>query len=133
MIGDHWTVTKIQHYKNGRRMGDGDTTNVLTVQMRLLGHRLYWVQEVDWLSVRAITVDTPEWSTPLGPTAASQTTAWLERAMAMGPLSVYLYDSAGWDRLLGDFVNAEGESLSEWLMRPIELGGCGYPAYQRGT
>lgn len=131
MIGDQWQIMQIQYYKNGRRMGDGDTLNVICLQQRMLGHRRYHIMEVDWLGVRLITVDTPETKDPGYTLATGQLTQWVEQALAMGMLTVYLYNSAGWDRLLGDLVNAEGESASEWLMRPIELGGCGWPAYHK--
>lgn len=131
MIGDQWVLVSIQYYKNGRRMGDGDTLNGILAQMRLLGHRRYLVQEMDFLGIRLVTVDTPEVGQFGHAQATRQLTEWVEKSMLEGPVLVYLYDSAGWDRILGDLVNASGESASEWLMRPVELGGCGWPAYEK--
>jgi hypothetical protein len=128
-VADPWRVEAIQFYKNGRRMGDGDTLNVLTSKIMRLGHRNYDVREVDWLGIRLVWVDTPEMADENGPLAARQLTDWLGRAAGLGPLRVDLYESGGWDRVLGDLIDARGEHASEWLMRPIELGGCGWPAY----
>lgn len=121
-----WIVKSVQKNILDVRRGDGDTVWLLRSTIQRLGDRDFYVQDVDYMSVRLVWVNTPERGKPGYRAACDELTEWLDRAMAMGTLRVYIYDGgAGWDRLLGDVVNARGESASQHMM--IERG---WPAYE---
>ena len=132
--GAVWDVITVPRYKSGRRYGDGDTVRLVRTGIFKLGDRRWRLTDPDRLGepIRLILVDTPETGDKAGNAAATaDTSAWLERKLRIGPLKVICYDSAGWDRVLGDVIAADGESLSEWLMRAGD-NGRGWPMYVEG-
>lgn len=132
--GVSWDVVGIPHYKNGRRYGDGDTIRLIRTRIARLGDRDWRISDADPLGepIRLVWVDTPEHTDP-GPwaQATAEMTAWIERKLALGPLRVICYQSAGWDRVLGDLLAADGESCSQWLLTEGN-GGAGWPPYIEG-
>lgn len=103
------------------RVTDGDTVRVLRSRTVELDGRRYRLAddpatEPRGVSIRLVWVDTPErGDNPGWETARADLTDWLDRAAPRG-LRVVCYASAGWDRLLGDFLDADGGSASQWLM-----------------
>lgn len=130
-----WEVLKLPRYKNGKRYGDGDTVRLVRTGIFRLGDKPWRLTDADPLGepIRLVWVDTPETTDKIGnATATADTTGWLDRKMALGPLRVLCYESAGWDRVLGDVIAADGESLSAWLLTEGN-GGQGWPLYVRGA
>lgn len=133
--GEEWDVVEFLRLKNGRPRGDGDTVNIIRTGLRRLGDKLFHVTDAKWQPARLCWVDTPESDQPEGYRLADyQLDNWiLERLHSGEKLTAYCFDGgAGWDRLLVNIVDEDGESASEYLMRPREQGGCGWPAYEEG-
>lgn len=122
-----WTVLEVEHYKNGRRMGDGDTFNARCRTKQPLGRKWHWVEDDEFVGCRLAWVDTPEKTDPDYALAAKDLTNWIMRKLAIGPLTVYAFGSAGWDRELVDLIAADGESASQWMMTT-----GGWPLYVKG-
>lgn len=124
-----WTVLEIEFYKNGRRMGDGDTFNARCRTRQPLGRKWHWVEDEDFVGCRLAWVDTPEKAKDplMASAAASDLTDWIWRKLALGPLTVYSFGTAGWDRELVDLVAADGESASQWMMAVRN-----WPMYEKG-
>jgi hypothetical protein len=132
--GVPWDVVSVPHYKNGKRYGDGDTVRLVRTGIFKLGDKRWRLTDPDPLGepIRLPWVDTPESSDKIGnATATADLTGWLTRKLALGPLRVVCYDSAGWDRVLGDLIAADGESCSGWLLR-YGNNGAGWPLYVKG-
>lgn len=130
--GELWEVLDFKLLKSGRPQGDGDTVTFHLTGVKRLGHRRYFVTDVDWQSARLCWVDTPERGDHPGYEQADlDLDTWiLERLNAGRALTAFVYDGgAGWDRLLVNLVDDQGESASEYLMRPKAQGGCGWPMY----
>lgn len=131
--GTPWDVLAIARYKNGRRLGDGDTLDLLRTRIAQLGDDWFRVTDLAPKPIRLVWVDTPEkkdhdpWAR-----ATADTTGWIERKMALGGFTVVTYGSAGWDRELGDLIAADGESCSQWLLTEGN-GGVGWPYYAKGA
>jgi endonuclease YncB( thermonuclease family) len=133
--GAAWDVLAVPRYKSGKRYGDGDTVRLVRTGVFWLGDKRWRLTDTDPLGepIRLVWVDTPEKADKKGNAqATADTSGWIERKLALGPLKVVCYDSGGWDRMLGDVISADGESLSAWLLTPREDGGGGWPLYVEG-
>jgi hypothetical protein len=130
-IGVEWTVVEIAYFKNGRRRGDGDTFDALREQIAWLGDRKYLVADLEMVAFRLPWVDTPE--TRKEPAkaakAAAEFTYWIEQSLELGPLTIFCYGTAGWDRILADIVNADGNSAAQYMMTEGN-DGRGWPLYE---
>jgi endonuclease YncB( thermonuclease family) len=115
--GTEWAVDQVV------RVTDGDTLRVRRSRPVELDGRTYKLgdNETTGIPIRLVWVDTPERSDVRWGQARKDLTDWI---LAHQPLRVVCYESAGWDRLLGDLLDADGNSASQWLM--IEKG---WPPY----
>ncbi len=127
MTGTEWRVIHVDETRSGRRRGDGDTVYLIRTGRARLGDDEFYLTDVEPKSIRLVWVDTPEAGEPGHRKAADDLTAWIEAAGAPN-LRVVCYESAGWDRLLGDLIDFDGNSASQWLM--IEKG---WPPYDGGA
>ena len=112
MNGTTWQVQSVI------RVVDGDTVRLVRSRTTRLDALELTARDAhpDGASVRLAWVDTPERGQPGYTEARTDLTAWIEQAP--GPLTVVCYEGgAGWDRILGDVLDADGASASEWLMR----------------
>lgn len=134
ITGHTWDVLDIQRYKNGRRMGDGDTLRINRATVQTLGNAVYQLIDIDpeHLPCRLAWVNTPETKDPVGWAAARDDLDWwinwhiVEQGHA---LQVVCFGTAGWDRELVDLrCVADGDSASQWLMTEGN-DGAGWPAY----
>lgn len=117
MNGTTWDVTEVE------RVTDGDSVRLWRAREIELDGRRYGLSDLDSVPIRLVWLDTPERGEVGYREARDDVLAWLERKRG-APLTVTCYESAGWDRLLGDVRADDGTSLSAWLM--IE---CGWPMY----
>lgn len=121
MTGVEWQV------EDYIRAVDGDTVRLIRRRV----HRFDGLEQITrdadpaGQSVRLVWVDTPERGQPGYAQATADLEAWIDAAEARGPLRVVCYESAGWDRVLGDLLDSDGRSASQWLM--IERG---WPPYR---
>jgi endonuclease YncB( thermonuclease family) len=121
--GTMWDVDRIE------RVGDGDTLRLYRSRLEQIGDHWYRITEVNpdgaprTVSIRLVWVDTPERGKPGWHEARDDLVKWASTA-ALGPIRVICYESAGWDRILGDLIDSAGQSASQWLM-----AACGWPAY----
>ena len=129
--GEPWEVVDFLLLKSGRPRGDGDTVTLHRTGVKRLGDKRFFVTDHDWQPCRLVWVDTPERGDSGYSQADLDLDTWiLERTTAGRTITAVCYDGgAGWDRLLVNLVDDLGESASEYLMRPIEQGGCGWPMY----
>lgn len=126
--GSTWDVVDVALLRNGRPRGDGDTVNLKRTGLRQLGDDWWQMTDPRHRSFRLPWVDTPEAGHPGYDTADADLDGWiLERLRAGRKLRVVVYESAGWDRLLGDLIDDAGDSASQYLMRE-----CGWPLYVKG-
>jgi endonuclease YncB( thermonuclease family) len=122
MTGETWQVERVS------RAVDGDTVRLVRRRVARLDSLEQITRDAhpDGASVRLVWLDTPERGHIDYRKATADLTAWIADAQQRGPLTVICYDGgAGWDRLLGDLLDADGRSASQHMM--IE---CGWPAYQ---
>ena len=129
MTGTEWVVHQLV------KVTDGDTVRVVRRRdIELDGHR-YTLSDAapDGIPIRLVWVDTPERGKPGYNQARDDLKAWIDDRI--GPwvddgeerwLRVVCYESAGWDRLLGDLIDTDGNSASQWLM--IKKGWLPYAA-----
>lgn len=124
MTGTVWDVDQVVS------VTDGDTLRVLRSRVAQLGDDWYRIHDVNpqgnraSVPIRLVWVDTPERGDHPGwENARDDLLEWIfdHGGNYYGddeehPLRVVCYESAGWDRLLGDLVDADGNSASEWLM-----------------
>lgn len=133
--GEIWDIVEFIRNKDGRPRGDGDTVTIVRHAIRRLGNDRFHVTDVDPQPARLCWVDTPERGDQPGYSQADlDLDTWiLERLNSGRQLTAFCFDGgAGWDRLLVNIVDDAGESASEYLMRPKEQGGCGWPMYEEG-
>lgn len=131
MISQTWGVLGIQFYKNGRRMGDGDTLNVVRRGVQRLGDKDWILEDPTHTGIRLVWVDTPEKDEPGWAKATADLTKFiLPYAKLDGSYNMHLvtYGSAGWDRILGDLIGDDGRSASQYLMTE-----CDWPMYKEGS
>jgi endonuclease YncB( thermonuclease family) len=124
VTGTRWDVEQVITDRRGRPRGDGDTVTLLRSRVTQLGDGRYRILDVDPQAIRLVWVDTPE----RGQDGYSQADADLDEWIGQRweRLTVVCYESAGWDRLLGDLIDrTTGESASQWLM--VERG---WPPYE---
>lgn len=106
--GTEWVVDRVE------RVTDGDTLRVIRSRIEHMGDHDFRITDVDSVPIRLVWVDTPERGNHPGWENARQDLVdWIT---AHPLLRVVVYQSAGWDRLLGDLLNYDGESASQWLM-----------------
>lgn len=121
--GTEWDVQRVLLDRQGRPRGDGDTVTLYRSRIAMLGDERYLITDVEPQAVRLVWVDTPERGQPGYAQADADLDEWIGKRM--GYLRVICYESAGWDRLLGDLIDAgTGESASQYLMTVK-----GWPAY----
>jgi endonuclease YncB( thermonuclease family) len=120
-----WSVSSVHH------VVDGDTLHLYRRRTVVLDQQL--AQDIyDRVpqSIRLVWVDTPERGVHPGwEQARADLTGWIKQAQARGPLTVITYASGGWDRLLGDVLDVDGGSASQWLLTGGNAGK-GWPYYQ---
>jgi endonuclease YncB( thermonuclease family) len=119
VTGTEWNVVAV------RRVVDGDTVHIIRSRDAQLGDDWFHIAEVKPKSIRLVWVDTPERGQPGYREATADLIAWIQER---GPARVICYESAGWDRLLGDLIDNDGNSASQYLMTER-----GWPAYQKGA
>ena len=120
MTGSQWDVERIVS------ITDGDTLRLVRRRVTHLDNLELTVRDggPNGVAARLVWVDTPEKGTHPGwENARADLGSWVSAAPL--PLTAYVYDGgAGWDRLLVDLIDAEGNSASQWLM--VEKG---WPPY----
>lgn len=122
MNGTTWLIDSIHH------IVDGDTIVVTRRRDMQLGDDMFGVVDLKPKSVRLVWVDTPERGDHPGyEDARDDLSLWMALSLSKGSVHVICYESAGWDRLLGDLINSDGDSASQWLMTER-----GWPAYVKG-
>lgn len=129
--GQKWDVIDVGLDRYGKRRGDGDTCDLVRSTIQYLGDKPMYVTDIDPEPIRLVWVDTPERGKDGWALGKAELTAWLERKLEIGPLTVICYGSAGWDRQLGDLISYDGESASQWLMIHGN-DGKGWPPYVPG-
>lgn len=110
--GTEWEVLVVS------KITDGDTVRLVRQRLIDVDGRTYWLQDGPGLRgvpIRLAWLDTPERGMHPGwENARDDLTHWVDQAP--GPLRLVCYASAGWDRLLGDLIDATGRSASQWMM-----------------
>jgi endonuclease YncB( thermonuclease family) len=114
--GTEWEVVSVA------KVTDGDTVRLVRRRQIDVDGRRYWLTDVTSESIRLVWVDTPEKGDHPGwENARADLATWVSHRIPLGAivprgLRVVCYESAGWDRLLGDLIDADGNSASQWLM-----------------
>lgn len=124
MTGTEWRVESVVS------VTDGDTVRLVRSKPVELDGRRYRLtdDEPKGVPIRLVWVDTPERGDHPGWEQARQDLReWIADHVGTRPLRVVCYESAGWDRLLGDLLDADGNSASQWLMTVK-----GWPPYVNG-
>lgn len=121
MNGTEWDVDEVA------KVTDGDTVRLVRSRITNIDGHEYLIADANpaGISIRLVWVDTPERRKPGWDDARDDLRDWIDTHR---PLRVICYDSAGWDRLLGDLIDADGNSASQWLMAERD-----WPAYVRGA
>jgi endonuclease YncB( thermonuclease family) len=127
--GTTWDVDRIAS------VTDGDTIRVYRSRTTQLGDDWYRITDANpdgtprSVSLRLAWVDTPERGKPGWKKAREDLVDWCEsKGVPLtdpGELRVVCYESAGWDRILADLTDANGNSASQWLMTDR-----GWPPYE---
>src|SRR5690349_17272268 len=97
-----------------------------------MGDHDFRITDVTSMPIRLVWVDTPERGDHPGwEKARADLTEWIIQHCydenGDPTASVITYESGGWDRMLGDLIDADGNSASQWLMTER-----GWPPYVRG-
>ena len=124
--GTDWDVERVVS------VTDGDTLRLVRSRPFDIDGRLYTLADRDpkGEAIRLVWVDTPERGNHPGwENARADLSEWVkEHADGLGDgLRVVCYESGGWDRLMGDLLDADGNSASQWLMTVK-----GWPPYVKG-
>lgn len=121
-----WQVSTVDH------VHDGDTLFLVRTRTVVIDPGLAAeVHDRVPQSIRLVWVDTPEAGVHPGwERGRADLRAWVASALAAGPLTVITYASGGWDRFLGDLLDVNGASASQWLLTQGN-GGKGWPYYQK--
>ncbi|NUS59162.1 MAG: hypothetical protein HOV66_30540 [Streptomycetaceae bacterium] len=128
MTGTEWLVERVA------KVTDGDTVRLFRSRPYELDGRHYRLaddldHEPDGIPIRLVWVDTPERGNHPGwENARADLARWIANRAS---LRVICYESAGWDRLLGDLIDADGNSASQWLMTAGN-NGQGWAPYTGG-
>lgn len=123
--GTEWDVLRVV------RVTDGDTVRLLRSRPVELDGRHYLLADDGaaqpaGIPIRLVWVDTPERGDHPGwETARADLADWCNARA--GLLRVVCYESAGWDRLLGDLIDVDGRSASQHMMTVK-----GWPPYEAG-
>lgn len=118
--GECWDVITVD------RVTDGDTVR-MTRSMRIeIDGRHYKIidDEPKGFPIRLVWIDTPERGQDGYSQARDDLAQWITMSLDRGPLHVYCYESGGWDRIMGDLINSDGQSASQYMM--IEKGWLPY-------
>jgi endonuclease YncB( thermonuclease family) len=111
MNGTTWLIDSVHH------IIDGDTLTVTRSRDLQLGDDWFDIADLKPKSIRLVWVDTPERGDHPGyEKAREDLSTWLAVSLMKGDVHVICYESAGWDRLLGDLIDVDGQSASQWLM-----------------
>jgi hypothetical protein len=118
VTGTEWEVVSVA------KITDGDTLRLIRRRLIDVDGRHYWLTDADpsGEAIRLVWVDTPERGDHPGwDQAKVDLSRWIDAAglphpRTPGPLRVVCYESGGWDRLMGDLLDADGNSASQWLM-----------------
>ena len=126
LTGTEWQVDRID------KVTDGDTVRLTRSRIEHMGDHDFRITDVTSMPIRLVWVDTPEKGDHPGwERARADLTAWLTRYgyddNGDPTMRVITYESAGWDRMLGDLLDADGNSASQWLMTE-----GGWPPYVKG-
>ena len=123
MTGTEWQVDRID------KVTDGDTVRLIRSRIEHMGDHDFRITDVTSMPIRLVWVDTPEKGDHPGwENARTDLTIWIEAHELDGKsLRVITYESAGWDRMLGDLIDADGNSASQWMMTER-----GWPPYVKG-
>jgi endonuclease YncB( thermonuclease family) len=123
--GTEWWVEHVA------KVTDGDTVRLVRSRdVELDGHTYRLTDdEADGIPIRLVWVDTPERGDHPGwEKARADLSEWITKVSSRPEaLRVICYESAGWDRLLGDLIDADGNSASQWLMTEKN-----WPPYVKG-
>lgn len=122
MTGTEWRIVAMHH------VVDGDTVHVIRSCGMQLGDDWFDVADIKPKPIRLVWVDTPERGKPGYREATEDLEEWIAHAES---IRVICYESAGWDRTLGDLIDADGNSASQYLMTQGN-NGAGWPAYVKG-
>jgi endonuclease YncB( thermonuclease family) len=120
MTGTEWQV------EDYIRAVDGDTVRLVRRRTVRYDGLEQTTRDADpaGVSIRLVWVDTPERGHVDYKRATADLKRWVMDREDAG-LRVFCYESAGWDRLLGDLLDADGNSASQHLM--IDKG---WPPYE---
>ena len=119
--GTYWDVEHVVS------VTDGDTVRLIRSRQAQLGDDWFRVTDIGSKPIRLVWVDTPERGDHPGyEQAAADLAEWINTRSS--DMTVVCYESAGWDRLLGDLIDEDGNSASQWLMTER-----GWPAYVKGA
>ncbi len=122
--GTTWDVDRIV------KVIDGDSLHVLRSTITKLGDDWYRIHDVAAdgtrrpVALRLAWVDTPERGKPGWAEAREDLFRWVDE-ISTDALTAVCYESAGWDRILADLTDANGNSASQWLMTDR-----GWPPYE---
>jgi len=127
-LGTEWRVETVVS------VTDGDTVRLRRSRVIELDGRSYRItdEDVRGVPIRLTWIDTPERGDAGYKQAHDDLALWISHHTPLGAvpgagLRVVCYESGGWDRLMGDLLDADGNSASQWLMREK-----GWPPYVRG-
>jgi len=124
VTGTEWDVERVE------KVTDGDTLRVVRSRIEKMGDHNFRITDITSMAIRLVWVDTPEKGDHPGwERARADLTEWISKHWPDfdHPLRVVCYESAGWDRMLGDLIDADGNSASQWLMTER-----GWPPYVKG-
>jgi endonuclease YncB( thermonuclease family) len=127
--GTEWQVERVVS------VTDGDTVRLVRSRPIEIDGRHYRLVDDNpkGESIRLVWVDTPERGEAGRNEARVDLSVWIAARCPLGKLNepvglrVVCYESGGWDRILGDLLDADGNSASQWLMAER-----GWPAYEKG-
>jgi hypothetical protein len=124
--GTEWQVDSVEE------VTDGDTVRLIRSRIEHMGDHDFRIADVTSMPIRLVWVDTPEKGDHPGwETAREDLIDWIGihnfANVRPGALRVVTYESAGWDRMLGDLIDERGNSASQWLMTER-----GWPPYVKG-
>jgi endonuclease YncB( thermonuclease family) len=120
--GTEWQVDRVE------KVTDGDTLRLIRSRIEHLGDHDFRITDVDSMPIRLVWVDTPERGDHPGWEQAKEDLEhWIWSRIGSIDVRVVTYESAGWDRMLGDLLDVDGNSASQWLMTVK-----GWPPYQKG-
>lgn len=108
-------------------MVDGDSIRVRRSREFECDGKRWRLHDVQPVAIRLVHVDTPERNEPGWGEARADLTDWIGLVPRAGMRLVCFYpDNFG--RLLGDLIDADGQSCSQWMLRER-----GWPYYRRGN